>query len=49
MNRMLNQLSRYAKTKRITICVKDLDGMPVADAIVKVDVMNYGEFSPIAR
>lgn len=49
MNRMLNQLSRYAKTKRITICVKDLDGMPVADAIVKVDVMNYGEFSPIAQ
>ena len=49
MNRMLNQLSRYAKTKRITICVKDLDGMPVADAIVKVDVMNYGEFSPVAQ
>ena len=49
MNRMLNQLSRYAKTKRITICVEDLDGMPVAGAKVKADVMNYGEFSSVAQ
>lgn len=27
MNRMLNQLHRYAKTKRITICVQDFEGI----------------------
>lgn len=49
MNLMLNQLRRYAKTKKITIRVEDLDGMPVTGAIVKADVMNYGEFSPVAE
>lgn len=49
MNRMLNQLSRYARTKRITICVKDLDGTPVGGAMVQAGVMNSGEFSPVAQ
>ena len=49
MNHMLNQLSRYARTKRITICVKDLDGIPVGGAMVQAEVMNSGEFSPVAQ
>ena len=49
MNHMLNQLSRYARTKRITICVKDLDGTPVGGAMVQAEVMNSGEFSPVAQ
>ena len=49
MNRILNLLGRYAKTRRITICVEDLDGSPVPDARVQAEVMNYGEFSPIIR
>ena len=49
MNRMLNQLGRYAKTKRITICVQDMEGTPVPGAKVKAEIMNYGEFSPIAQ
>ena len=49
MNRMLNQLSRYARTKRITICVKDLDGTPAGGAMVQAEVMNSGEFSPVAQ
>ena len=49
MNHMLNQLSRYARTKRITICVKDLDGTPAGGAMVQAEVMNSGEFSPVAQ
>ena len=49
MNRMLNQLSRYARTKRITICVKDLDGTSAGGAMVQAEVMNSGEFSPVAQ
>lgn len=49
MNRILNLLGRYAKTRRITICVEDLEGTPVPGARVQAEVMNYGEFSPITR
>ncbi|MDD5802920.1 MAG: transglutaminase domain-containing protein [Clostridia bacterium] len=49
MNRILNLLGRYAKTRRITIQVEDLDGMPAAGAKVQAEVMNYGGFSPVAQ
>lgn len=49
MNRMLNQLHRYAKTKRITICVQDFEGILIPGAKVKAEVMNYGEFSHVAQ
>lgn len=44
-----NQLARYAKTKNITIRVEDLDGCPVEGAEVLAEVLNYSEFSPIAK
>ena len=48
MNRIINLLGKYAKTRWITITVEDLDGTPAAGAKVRAEVMNYGEFSPIA-
>ena len=44
-----NQLSRYADTRTITICVEDLDGCPVEGASVTAEVLNYSEFSPVAK
>ncbi|WP_373217547.1 transglutaminase family protein [Ruminococcus sp. 5_1_39BFAA] len=44
-----NQLARYADTKTITIRVEDLDGCPVEGAKILAEVLNYSEFSPIAR
>lgn len=46
---MENQLFRYARTKTVTVAVKDQNGNPVQGASVRAEVMNYGEFSPIAR
>jgi len=43
-----NELSRYAKTKQLTIYVLDKDGRPVADAQVSFGVLNYAEFATIA-
>lgn len=48
INIMENQLSRYAKTKMITIRVEDLDGCPAAGARILAEVLNYSEFSPVA-
>lgn len=44
-----NQLSRYADTKTITVRVEDLDGCPVAGARIQAEVLNYAEFSPVAK
>ena len=44
MNRIINLLGKYAKTRWITITVEDLDGTPAAGAKVRAEVMNYGEF-----
>lgn len=49
MNRIINLLGKYAKTKRITIRVEDLEGTPAGGARVQAEVMNYGEFSPVAK
>lgn len=49
INRIENQLARYAKTKTITIRVEDLDGCPVEGAKVQAEVLNYSEFSPVAK
>ena len=49
INIMENQLSRYAKTKTISIRVEDLDGCPAEGARILAEVLNYSEFSPIAR
>lgn len=48
INLMLNQLPRYTNTKRITIQVKDKEGMPVSGAEVTAEVLNYAEFAPVA-
>lgn len=49
INRMLNQLGRYAKTVRITVKTEYADGRPAKGAAVHAEVMNYGEFFPVAR
>lgn len=49
VNLMLNQLPRYAHTKRITIHITDLDGCSVPDAEVRAEILNYSQFTPVAR
>lgn len=49
INVMENQLRRYAKTKTITIRVEDLDGCPAEGAQILAEVLNYSEFSPVAK
>lgn len=49
INMMKNQLHRYAKTKTVTIRVEDLDGCPVEGAQIFAEVLNYSEFSPVAK
>lgn len=44
-----NQLARYAETKTITICVEGPEGYPVEGAEILAEVLNYAEFSPVAR
>ncbi len=44
-----NQLARYAETKIITIRVEYPGGYPVEGAEIRAEVLNYSEFSPIAR
>lgn len=48
INAMLNQLPRYARTRRITVRVEDSDRKPVPGARISAEVLNYAEFSPIA-
>ncbi len=45
---VLNQLKRYAATKRIQICVKNADGTPAADTNVTIGILNYSYFAPVA-
>lgn len=49
INLMLNQLPRYANTKRITIKVKNIGGIAVPGAKVRAEVLNYSEFTPVAE
>jgi transglutaminase-like putative cysteine protease len=44
----VNNLSKYAVTKRIFVRVEDADGTPVPGAIVEYKLYNYAEFYPIA-
>jgi transglutaminase-like putative cysteine protease len=45
---IVNNLSKYAVTKRIYVKVTGSDGKPVKDAIVEYDLYNYAEFYPLA-
>ena len=44
----VNNLSKYAVTKRIFVKVLDKDGMPVNNALVEYQLYNYSEFYPLA-
>lgn len=46
---ILNQLTRYAAAKDITIQVKNPDGTGAAGVMVSLEIFNYAEFAPIAR
>ena len=46
---MLNELKRYARTKEITVSVKDSHGKPAEGAEVSFEVLNYSEYAPIAE
>jgi transglutaminase-like putative cysteine protease len=45
---IVNNLSKYAVTKRIYVRVTGMDGKPVKDAVVEFGLYNYAEFYPIA-
>jgi hypothetical protein len=45
---IVNNLSKYAVTKRIYIKVIDSNRAPVKDAVVEYQLYNYAEFYPIA-
>ena len=44
----LNLTSNYARTKTVTVVVKDSEGKPAAGAKVEFKLYNYAEFYPIA-
>ena len=44
----INNLSKYAVTKRIFVKVLDTGNAPVPDAIVEYQLYNYSEFYPLA-
>jgi hypothetical protein len=44
----VNNLSKYAFTKRIFVKVLDKDGIPVPNASVEYQLYNYSEFYPLA-
>lgn len=46
---VLNQLERYAATKRFTVRVQYADGTRAAGAQIALEVLNYAGFAPIAR
>ena len=46
---MLNQTARYAKVKKVTVKVADRAGAPVKEAQVQFQVLNMGEYYPIAK
>lgn len=45
---LLNQTARYAAVRKLGITVTDEAGVPVRDAIVKIQVLNYAELATIA-
>lgn len=45
----VNNLSKYAITKKIFVKVLDKEGKPVKDAIVEYKLYNYAEFYPLAK
>ena len=45
----VNNLSKYAETKRIYVKVTDTAGNPVNEAAVEFQLYNYAEFYPLAR
>jgi transglutaminase-like putative cysteine protease len=44
----VNNLSKYAITKRICVKVLDKNGIPVNNALVEYQLYNYSEFYPLA-
>jgi hypothetical protein len=44
----VNNLSKYAVTKRIVVKVLNPENLPVEDAIVEYQLYNYAEFYPLA-
>ena len=46
---MLNELSRYAAVKKVTVCITDKNGCAVEGATVDFEVLNYAEFGPVAQ
>jgi transglutaminase-like putative cysteine protease len=44
----VNNLAKYAITKKIFVKVLDKEGMPVSDAKVEYQLYNYAEFYPLA-
>lgn len=46
---MLNELKRYAATRKITVEVKDKEGKPIEHAKVQFEVLNYSEYAKIAE
>jgi transglutaminase-like putative cysteine protease len=44
----VNNLAKYAVTKRLTVKVIDNDNIPLQDAIVEYQLYNYAEFYPLA-
>ncbi|PKP19118.1 MAG: hypothetical protein CVU05_12030 [Bacteroidetes bacterium HGW-Bacteroidetes-21] len=44
----LNLISIYAASKKVVVCVKDKEGVPVKNATVEYRLYNYAEFFPIA-
>jgi transglutaminase-like putative cysteine protease len=45
----VNNLEKYAVTKKITVKVVDENKIPVKDAIVEYQLYNYAEFYPLAK
>ena len=46
---MLNQTTRYAKVKTVSVKVTDKEGAAVKGAQVQFQVLNMGEYFPIAK
>lgn len=49
ITRIQNQLARYTGTKKLTISVTDKDGNPAEGVRIAAEVLNYSEFSPVAK
>jgi hypothetical protein len=44
----INNLSKYASTKKLFVKVSDSNGLPVSNASVEYQLYNYAEFYPLA-